>query len=146
MTGKAIESRAPITIDELKAKVQARYTGQLFEHPNGYGTVELARLKRLEREQINTACRKPDGTWDNMLQNRMAAAFGLVNPKISAEELKEYPDDFIEGIAEEVWRISNDYRDDTAKGDGEPASFFTKISPGTASPLDSEKPLTKSTP
>jgi hypothetical protein len=81
-----------------------------------------------------------------MLQNRMAAAFGLVNPRIGAEELKEYPDDFIEGIAEEVWRISNDYRDDTAKGDGEAASFFTKISPVTVSPPDSEKPLTKSTP
>jgi len=139
MTGKTVENRVPSTIDELRAKVNEKYTAALFEHPYGYGKFEVSRLKRKEREEINTACKRADGTWDNMLQNRMAAAFGMVSPKLTAVELEEYPDDFIEGVAEEVWRISNDYRDDAAKGDGEPASFFTKSSRATASPPPSEK-------
>lgn len=130
MAGKTIENKAPITLDALKAKVQEKYTGQFFEHPEGYGTQELARLKRREREAIQRDTRRPDGTVDVALQNRMAAAFGLVNPKLTAEELLEYPDDFIEPIAERVWEISNTYRDTDADGKGgaDSEAPFTKRS------------------
>jgi hypothetical protein len=131
MAGKSIESRAPISLEDLKERVQTKYASELFDHPEGYGTFEVARLKRHERAAIQTASRLPGGMVDVEVQNRMAAAFGLVSPKVSAEELKEYPDDFIEPIADKVWEISNAYRthtDENGKGDGKDAPFFRKMS------------------
>jgi hypothetical protein len=151
MAGKSIDNRAPISIDTLKERVQEKYESHLFEHPEGYGVVELARLKRQERAAIQAATRLPGGLTDLELQNRMAAAFGLVNPKVTAEELKEYPDDFIEPIAKWVWDTSNAYQErliaQNGTGDGKaPAPFFTKSSHASDSPSPSEKPSATSTP
>jgi hypothetical protein len=138
MAGKTIESRAPVSIEALKERVQEKYQSQLFEHPEGYGMFEVARLKRHERAAIQKESRLPGAMTDVEVQNRMAAAFGLVNPKISAEELKEYPDDFIEPIADKVWEISNDYRNrDDEKGNGTGPAPFTKTS---SVPTDSASP------
>lgn len=111
MAGKTLDSRAPVDLDTLKAKVQQRYTGVLFDVPGYDVTVELAMLKRSEREEVIAACRRADGTWDGLLQDRLAAAFGLINPKLTAEDLRDYPDDFIEPIAAKVWELSNAYRE-----------------------------------
>jgi hypothetical protein len=149
MTGKTIDNRAPISIDTLKERVQEKYESVLFEHPEGYGIFEVARLKRHERAAIQTASRLPGGMVDVEVQNRMAAAFGLVNPKVSAEELKEYPDDMIEPLADKVWEISNAYRlhtEENGKGDGAPPNFTKRSSRASDSPSSSEKPSEKSTP
>jgi hypothetical protein len=151
MAGKTIENRAPISIDTLKERVQEKYASELFEHPEGYGIVEVARLKRHERAAIQAATRLPGGLTDLELQNRMAAAFGLVNPKVTAEELKEYPDDFIEPIAKWVWDTSNAYQErltaQNGTGDGKaPAPFFKRSSRDSDSPSSSERPSEKSTP
>lgn len=127
MAGKTVETRAPISLEAIKARVQEKYSGVMFDVP-GYGTVELAMLKRSEREAIIIACRRPDSSWDNMLQDRMAASYGLINPKLSADDLKDYPDDFIESIANEVWRMSNAYRDEREKGNGTGPAPFSKTS------------------
>jgi hypothetical protein len=142
MAGKSIESRTPISLDDLKAKVQEKYVGQLFDHPEGYGVMEISRLKRSEREKIQTASRLPGGMVDVAIQNRMAAAFGLVSPKLTAEELLEWPDDFVEPIADKVWEISNAYRmhtEEVGKGDGTGPAPFTKkssVSGESVSPTD----------
>lgn len=146
MAGKQIISKAPVTIEELKAKVQARYAGVRFEHPSGYGVFELAVLKRAEREEIVTACTGPGGVWDNMLQNRMAVSFGLVAPKISADDLREYPDDFIDPLAIEVWRMTNAHAD-TKKEQGDGIHpFFVKSSSVSDLLTPSDKPSSPSTP
>ena len=151
MAGKTIETPRVVSLDELRAKVEQRYQGEAFEHPNGYGTFELARLKRQERKVIR------DATFvygtngeivriDDELSNRMAVAYGLVAPKLAdtvektTEALKEYPDDFIDPIAARVWEMSNDYRaTGNGKGtDANAAPFTKKSSRATASPPSSD--------
>jgi hypothetical protein len=150
MAGKQIENRTPVSIATLNERVQEKYTSILFDHPEGYGTFEVARLKRRERAAIQMASRLPGGMVDVEVQNRMAAAFGLVSPKLSAEELEEYPDDFIEPIADKVWEISNDYRTHVAengKGDGKgPAPFTKRSSVNGDSPSPSDGAPMKSSP
>jgi len=141
MAVKETQGARPMTIEELRAIKDKKFTGVLFEHPQGYGTVEVARLTRSEREQIQKATVSYDGgryVVDTALQNRMAAAFGLVNPKMTAEQLLAWPDDFIEPVADEVWRMSNDYKEAAAKGDGEaPAPFSKKSGFATGTPTES---------
>ena len=158
MAGKQITTPKVTTIDELRAKVEARYQGEAFEHPNGYGTFELARLKRAERKTIR------DATFiygtngeivriDDELSNRMAVAYGLVSPQIAetvektVEALKEYPDDFIDPIAARVWEMSNDYRvTGNGKGTDGASAPFTKTSSSTngVSPTSSSGDSAKS--
>jgi hypothetical protein len=142
MAGKTIESTAPTTIEEVRALVMQKYRAVPFDHPAGYGRMEVAKLKRHEYQAITEAVRRTDGTWDLELQDRMAVAFGLVEPKLAAtpeqamEELKEYPNDFIQPIAKKVWDLTNDYRNEAEKkGAGADVLPFTKTSSnGTASP------------
>jgi hypothetical protein len=148
MAGKTIDIRAPISFAALQEKINEKYSSVLFEHPEGYGPHEVSRLKRREREHIQTATRRVDGTVDVALQNRMAAAYGLVSPRLvdepderkraekTIEVLLEYPDDYIEPIAEKVWEISNEYRDKNgAKGGDEPSPFTrtSSLNGGSAS-------------
>lgn len=131
MAVKETQGARPITIEELRAIKDKKFTGTLFDHPQGYGTLEVARLTRSEREQIQKATNSHDGARfivDTALQNRMAAAFGLVTPRMTAEELLDWPDDFIEPIADKVWALSNDYKEAEKKGDGESPAPFPKTS------------------
>jgi hypothetical protein len=148
MAVKETQNKRPMTIEELRAVKDKKFTGKLWDHPQGYGTLELARLTRSEREQIQKATNSQDGmrvSVDVALQNRMAAAFGLVSPKMTAEELLEWPDDYIEPIAEEVWRMSNDYKDVNRTGDGEVPAPFSKTSNfATGSPTDGSDSPAKS--
>lgn len=93
----------------LQSLVEEKYVSVPFVVPGWDVTVEISMLKRAEREAIVKAAQGDDGRWDNLLQNRMAAAFGLVNPTMTADELKDYPDSFIDPIANEVWKMSNTY-------------------------------------
>lgn len=139
MAGKTIEQTRITTLDELRAKAEERYSAVPYEHPNGYGTMEVARLKRVERKIIRDATFIYGNNGeivriDDELSNRMAVAYGLVSPRIAdtpekaIEELKQWPDDFIDPIATKVWEISNDFRT-TTNGKGEPdAAPFTKRS------------------
>jgi hypothetical protein len=140
MAVKETQGTRPMTIEELRAIKDKKFTGVLFEHPHGYGTLEVARLTRSEREQIQKATAANNGNdviLNGSLQSRMAAAFGLVNPKMTAEQLLEWPDDFIEPIAQEVWKISNDYFGANKTGDGEaPAPFSKKSGFATGTPTE----------
>ena len=151
MAGKTIETPRVVSLDELRAKVSERYSGVTFEHPNGYGTVEVARLKRQERKIIRDATFVYGNNGeivriDDELSNRMAVAYGLVSPQIAdtperiVEELKQYPDDFIDPIAAKVWEISNDFRvTPNGKGtDATSANFTKRSSSGTASAPSSD--------
>jgi hypothetical protein len=141
MAGKTLDTSTPMTIEELRAKVAAGYTAVPFEHPSGYGRHEVAKLKRHEYKAITDAVRRSDGTYDFELQDRMAVAYGLVEPKLAAtpeqamEVLKEFPNDYIQPIAKKVWDLTNDYREESEKKAGADVPPFSKTSSnGTASP------------
>lgn len=151
MAGKTIESTAPMTVEEIRAKVEAGYVAVPFDHPAGYGPHEVSKLKRIEFKKITDAVRRADGTYDFELQDRMAVAYGLVSPKLAAtpeqvmEILNEFPNDYIMPIAQKVWDLTNDFRDKEAekKGTGADVLPFIKRSfteSGSPAPPDDSSP------
>jgi hypothetical protein len=161
--GKTLSTGKISTIEELRARVQERYEAVGFEHPN-YPDVEfqVAILNNGEKEHINTVSRMGTEQQSGWIFNRMSVAYGLVVPELAdpvpanatraarearavriADTLKEYPDDLILPLAEEIWRLTNDYR--AAREGGNAPSPFTKTSSSpTSSSTDSTSTPTSS--
>jgi hypothetical protein len=150
MTGKEIGTPKATGVEELRARVQQRYEAVPFEHPN-YPDIafEVSILNNGEKEHINAVAEMGQTGQSGWVFNRMSVAYGLVTPALIeptqpgatrqarearavriADALKDYPDDFILPLAEEVWRLTNDYRAQREEGSNSPpflkrASFLS---------------------
>jgi hypothetical protein len=167
MAAKTIDTRAPLTIVELKAKVMERYTSVPFDHPNYDGAVEVAMLKSGEREHVHVASEMGTEEFSPGMWNRLSVAYGLVTPDLAsevggrvdaagkpydrglvamkiAEALKEYPDDFITPIADKVWDLTTNYRKNRETAADGPAPFVKVSGLSSGSSIASTSPPTSS--
>jgi hypothetical protein len=152
------------SIEELRARVQQRYEAVPFEHPN-YPDIafQLAILNNGEKEHISSVAAIDGPQRSGWAFNRMTVAYGLVSPELVpppapgatrqarearairiADALRDYPDDFILPIADEIWRLTNEYRESREGGADSPP--FVKRSAPTSSSSTSSSTAPESAP
>jgi hypothetical protein len=156
MATKTIGGEKITTIEDLQALVQKRYEAVPFEHPN-YPEVDfqVAILNNGEKEHINAVSEMGTPTQSGWVFNRMSVAYGLVSPSLAdplapgatrqarearavriANQLNDYPDDFILPLAEEIWRLTNEYRE--AREGGQGKDPFSKRPSGSSTGSSTE--------
>lgn len=151
--GKVLDGSMPVTMDEIRARMNKRYEGVPFTHPDPEWAdipFQLSILSNGEKEHINTASGIGTPTMSGWIFNRLTVAYGVIVPEQAAplaanatrgarearamriaDSLKDFTDDYILPLAEEVWRLTNAYQ--TQREGGSESTPFSKQPSGSSS-------------